>query len=151
MLVGIAELKRVARSGRVGQPVFLRCTLQCEPARAEDVAAAALAAAAAVIGDRPRTLFARGEAASGSVHALLDFASGPTALVAVGPGEPAWDVMLLGNHGAAYLESARCAPANNRGRTTHVDEGPWVVRCWSSVVRRALAAGRPVPVEVDDE
>jgi hypothetical protein len=133
------ELGRVAGSGRVGQPVFLRCVFACPREEAMATAARGLAFAARIIGDRPRALFARGEPAAGDLHVLLDFEGGPSALIAVGPGKPAWDAMLLGNHGAAYLEDASCV-------VTGEAEAPVVGR-WSSVVQEALAAGRPMAIE----
>lgn len=157
MLVGIEVFQRIARSGQVGQPVFFRCALQCRPALAEEATSRAIAAAVAVIGDRPRALFARGSAAEGSLYALLDFFGGPSALVIVGPGAPKWDGMLLGNHGAAYLEgggpttSDQQPTTDGEGATTEDAAERLVVGRWSLVLRRALAESHPIAVaEADD-
>jgi hypothetical protein len=159
MFAGWEELQRVARSGRVGRPVFVRCVIAC-PMTGGDAApavppvlyhaAAAIEGAVALIGDRPRTLFARGEPASGDLHVLLDFETFATAMIAVAPGEPAWDAMLLGNHGAAYLEgdARRQTPDASQGGGS-LASGVWRL---ASLIERALAEGRPVPTgEADDE
>jgi hypothetical protein len=145
---------RIARSGRVGQPVFFRCVITSWPALAEEAAAVALAAAVAVIGDRPRTLFARGEPDRGNLHALLDFFGGATALVAVGPGEPGWDAMLLGNHGAAYLDSTTPSRYDRAAGESWSSVGEVAAHRdrFQALLRQALAADGAVPVgEIGDE
>lgn len=140
MRAAIETFRRVADSGRVGQPVFFRCLIGCPKDQAEAAVAWGLAAAVSLLGDRPQKLFVRGDRAAGALHALLDFAGGACALVAVAPGAPAWEAMLLGNHGAAYLESA--AALRRECRESASREA-----CWRAAIARSLAEGGPVPVE----
>jgi predicted dehydrogenase len=97
-------LRTLARSGRIGTPVFLRCLLTGPPDRAEQQAKTALADAAALFGEAPDAVLTRGTGASG--HALARFPSGACALLLAAPGAPSLELMLLGNRGAAYLEDS---------------------------------------------
>ena len=140
------SLQRIARSGRLGQPVFLRCQVTAPPGRALTSLAAALAAAAALFDDAPATLQAAGDEAAGALHAILIFRSGATVLAYTGPGEEAADAMLLGNHGAAYGPGTPgfYHPGSDRFRTevalAEIDQ-------WVALIRRSLAVGQPVRSE----
>jgi hypothetical protein len=135
----LAALRRVARSGRLGQPVFLRCHVTAPPERALTALAEALAAAAALFDDAPATLQAAGDKAAGSLHAVLIFRSGSTVVAYTGPGEEAADAMLLGNHGAAYGPGA--ALPDTRPSGPMIDPGEASVRRFTDWVRAALAEG----------
>jgi hypothetical protein len=108
----LAPFQRVARSGRLGAPVFLRLQLTGPPESAVARVAAAMAEAVALFDTAPASLFARGDEASGSLHAGLTFRSGACVLVTTGPGEETADGMLLGNHGAAYSSGPAALPTS---------------------------------------
>jgi hypothetical protein len=138
MLSCLAAFDRVARSGRLGEPVFFRCHVMGPPERALARLAETLAAVATVMGGVPDRLQAGGDAASGNLHAVLVFQSGVCALVYTGPGEDAVDAMLLGNHGAAYgpqtpVSRNQSGPSCLAGGTLDaVDEfREWIVRSLS--------------------
>lgn len=149
-----ATFEQLARSGRVGVPVFLRCAVTGPPSEAEETLSAILEAATAILDDRPATLFARGTPNAGDFHTVVTFVSGKSALAVVAPGPPSWDVMLLGNHGAAY--TAYVVPALRQEPARHPEVGgvprssaPPVTRplAWAQLTRRSLAEGRAVAVE----
>jgi hypothetical protein len=138
------SLRRVARSGQVGQPVFLRCQVTGPPERAVTVLAEALAAAEALFDDTAETLQAAGDEAAGALHAVLIFRSGSTVLAYTGPGEEAVDVMLLGNHGAAYGPAVPVPPHPRSAgflTTGMADESalPFV-----ALIQRSLSTRQPV-------
>jgi hypothetical protein len=159
----LAAFQQLAGSGRVGTPVFLRCLVTCRPDLVPEALDRAIHGAVAVLGDRPRTLYARGDLAAVNLHVLLDFPSGASALIIVAPGEPACDATLLGNHGAAYLEGSlrsqlavggwqlagKASDSSNAERPT---PAPTATRQlptanYLPLVQRSLSEGRPVPIE----
>jgi hypothetical protein len=154
MLSSLDAFQRLARSGRLGQPVFFRCQITGPPERALETLAETLADATALLEDVPRTLQTRGEIASGCLHAILVFRSGSSVLVATGPGEETVDAMLLGNHGAAYQgsgvqafrrsgvqDAASSEPERLNARTP--ERRSWFL----TAIRQSLAAGQPLQLE----
>ena len=138
------SLRRVARSGQVGQPVFLRCQVTGPPERAVTVLAEALAAAAALFDNSPETLQAAGDEAAGALHAVLIFRSGSTVLAYVGPGEETVDVMLLGNHGAAYGPAVPVPPHPRSARFLATGVADEAAHQFVALIRRSLSTRRPV-------
>jgi hypothetical protein len=134
-----AVLNHVARSGRLGQPVFLRLQITCPPERAVSALAEGLAEAAVFFEDVPASLHALGDETSGALQALLRFRSGSCILAYTGPGSDAVDGMLLGNHGAGYAPGA---PALTPQRDREAGQ-------LTALLRRSLSTGQPVSVEAE--
>jgi hypothetical protein len=143
-------LQQIARSGRLGQPVFLRWQVTAPPERALASLAEALAAATALFEDAPATLQAAGDEAAGALHAVLVFRSGSTVLVYTGPGEEAADVMLLGNHGAAYGPGAGGAPHAWGDQRMPDSADVWIGR-FESLVRQSWDARQAVRLEAAED
>src|SRR5262249_39831907 len=142
----LAPFERVARSGRLGAPVFLRLQLTGPPESALARLAEALADAVALLGDEPHALFARGDEALGALHAVLPFRSGACALVTTGPGQEAVDGMLLGNHGAAYSAGAAALPEAVRGAPS-IEPSDGVASRLLAGIRESLREGRTVRMD----
>jgi hypothetical protein len=136
---------RVLQSGRLGEPVFLRCQVTGPPERAVQRLAETLAAATAVIGGLPDRLQACGDPASGCLHAVLVFRSGASVLVTTGPGEEAVDGLLLGNHGAAYGPDGALSRYQEAASLAHSD--PAVADRFLTLVHQALSTPGPKAVE----
>jgi NAD(P)H-hydrate repair Nnr-like enzyme with NAD(P)H-hydrate epimerase domain len=140
----LEALERVARSGRVGQPVFLRCQVTAPPERAVAALAAALAAAVAVLDDAPEpsSLQAWGDEAAGPLQVVLLHSSGSSVLAYSGPGNETSDALLLGNHGAAYGATAPCLLSGGSASGAAALEQQFV-----GLIRRSLAMRQAVIVE----
>jgi hypothetical protein len=141
-----AAFDRILRSGRLGEPVYLRCQVTGPPERALQRLAETMVAATTVMGGAPDRVQARGDTASGSLHAVLLFRSGACVLVTTGPGDETVDGMLLGNHGAAY------GPGVPLSRYQHDTEpssprDPEVVECFLRSICQALSTREAAVVE----
>jgi hypothetical protein len=146
MLDPLSALHGVARSGRLGQPVFLRCHITAPPERALTELAGTLASAAALFEDTPTTLHACGNEAAGALQVALLFRSGSCVLAYTGPGEAALDTMLLGNHGAAY------GPATPAAGATVAPEAASEHRVqWASRIRQSLSERRPIALDEESD
>ena len=145
----LAALQGIARSGRLGQPVFLRCQVTAPPERAVTFLAEALAAAAALFEDTPDTLQAAGDKAAGALHAALIFRSGSTVLAYAAPGEEAVDVMLLGNHGTAYGPGGPISLHRRTAGVLTAGEGGETADQFIGLIQRSLAARQPVQWETE--
>lgn len=94
-------------SKRLGQPVFVRCTLQGTD-KAEAVVPRLARLTAMVrdwMGQPLDRVYAVGSVAEGQVALTLQFRTGGTAAVSFAHGQPrgdSVDLMVIGNHGAIY-------------------------------------------------
>ena len=103
----------VARSDRIGRPVFVRWTATYE--RTLDSATATveegLAATSAIFGGEPEAATRLGSDDAGSLSLLCRWGSGESALIAAGPASAqrraGYDIALIGNEGAAYHAGER--------------------------------------------
>jgi len=101
-------VERVAASGRLGRPVFLRVCWGASDPLPE--LALALAAARRVFQEAPAGLFARGTLQPCAVEVIARFPSGASALLTCGPGDSPPDWLLLGSHGALFTDAAELSP-----------------------------------------
>ncbi len=91
-------------SGRLGTPVFVRYLLLVpDPPDAVTTRLAQLAATAnGWLGQPLAEVYAPAPPQDGAVTVTLRYRTGATALVSIGPGDGAADVLVLGNRGALY-------------------------------------------------
>lgn len=107
----LADLHRavagVIAAKRLGQPVFVRCTLQTPEASLDRLAELA-EIVRQWVGQAVARVHAVGSLASGQVCLSLQFDQGATALVSLakGPGRgDGVDLLVVGNHGAVMYDS----------------------------------------------
>jgi hypothetical protein len=134
------------KSGRIGEPVFVRCTAGVA-GDDDDHRRTLLNVAAAVcswVMDPAERVSAIVSSPSGATSLVIEFRRGGTALVATtteaAPG-PAADLVILGNRGAAYHEGliAGIGPFAAPGGTRPTEQ-------LRSAIERAIASGQPVAV-----
>jgi hypothetical protein len=150
MLDPLAAFDRILLSGRLGEPVFLRCQVTGPPERAVQRLAETLAAATAVIGGVPDRLQCRGDAASGCLHAILVFRSGASVLVTTGPGEEAVDGMLLGNHGVVYGPGAPLSRYQHDAWSSS-PRASQAVDSFLTLIHQALSTGATATLEASSD
>ncbi|MBK9169977.1 MAG: hypothetical protein IPM24_21290 [Bryobacterales bacterium] len=102
-------LSQEAVRRRIGRPVAARASfaLPFDAGDATGILAAVAASAQKWFDAVPRRAYALGPVPSGALHALVEFATGETALLGVEPCEqPAVHVLLIGNHGTVEWTDA---------------------------------------------
>ncbi|HJT78663.1 MAG TPA: hypothetical protein VJ739_15780 [Gemmataceae bacterium] len=140
----LADLHRAVgaalAAGRVGTPVFVRYLLLV-PEKQEAMAARLAELASVVsdwIGQPPARIYAPASPQGNSATVTLQYRTGATAVVSVGPGDGGADVMVLGNRGALYHELA--------GGATYEVPPAKVDPQRAALIARALATARPEAV-----
>jgi hypothetical protein len=142
----LGALEQVARSGRVGQPVFLRCQVTAPPQGSVAALAGALDAAVTLFEAAPDSLQVWGDESAGALHAVLLFRSGASVLITTGPGAATADAVLLGNRGAVY---GPAAPGLLQERDDGVTAGSAAAEPFAALVRRALSTRQPIKLEAE--
>ena len=104
-------LSQEAVRRRMGRPVAARASfaLPFAPDAAPGLLAAVAASAETWMGAVPKRAYALGSARLGQLTALIEFATGETALLGVEPcreASPAVHVLLIGNHGTVEWSDA---------------------------------------------
>lgn len=97
----------VVASKRIGQPVFVRCTLQTSDATMDRLADLA-ELVRQWVGQEIERIHAVGSIASGQVCLSLQFDKGGTALVSLAKGQvqgDGVDLLLIGNHGSVMYDA----------------------------------------------
>jgi predicted dehydrogenase len=112
-----ADLQRAVQAalaaGRLGTPVFVRCHLQQQQAKA---AGRRLAQVREVVqgwlGAKPAREYRLGDSSAGHACAMIEYGGGPTALISTSAAaaDNGVEVLLLGNRGALYHEDLRGEP-----------------------------------------
>jgi hypothetical protein len=147
----LADLHRTVQatlaSKRLGQPVFVRYTIQGLD-KAEAILPR-LAHTAGTVKDwfgQPLTrVYAVGSVESGHVALTLSFRDGATALVSFAHGQPRGDgvdLMVLGNHGAIYHDAASAQLWDEPAAASGDKPDPVI----TGAVERALRSGKPEAV-----
>ena len=140
-------VKEIVDSGRVGIPVFMRCTAQVAPETEplEDVLVRMLAMSCSWLGASPLRVYARNDRNWTQVSAAVEYAGGQTSIVSVNtaPGvAPRLDFMLLGNKGALYHDAESLHPEFDiASEPTPIPE--WLV----DAVEQSLCTGKPTAIE----
>jgi hypothetical protein len=126
--------------GAIGQPVFVRLDLEltADHGLLATLAAAGVEAATGWLGAPPRSLYAQGGSKHGLVSALVEMASGASALVGtqLARGEPSARVLLVGQHGTLRFDDFPL-PAQ-------LAEMPVPSRALTAWIEQSLAAAKPV-------
>lgn len=109
------QVQAVLRSGRIGRPVFVRCTLATLPGGPdpETLLLVAVDSARRWFDAPLSSLYCPAASQPQALTLTASFASGATALISVGPAPPAGpgaDLLLVGNHGTVYHDGL-AAPA----------------------------------------
>ena len=104
-------MAEVARSGRIGQPVFVRWTETIrDGAAAQAVVDNAVSHVAEWIGVAPNRRTAIGSSSAGNLTVFCAWDGGQSAIIATGvvssDARPSLDIALIGSSGAAYREGS---------------------------------------------
>jgi hypothetical protein len=133
-------------SKRIGQPVFVRCTVQGNDT--PDAVVPRLAGITARVQewvDQPiDRVYALGKVADGQISLTLRFRGGASAQISYARSQPrgdGLDLMILGNHGAVYHDAGS---ANLWDEPVGPAEGAADARV-RAVIDRALQSGKPEP------
>jgi len=140
-------IKEILSTGRVGIPVFMRCTVQIAPEteHLEDILIRMLAAACSWLTASPLSVYAQSDRDWTQITATTKYAGGQTSIVSVNTGSdaaPRLDFMLLGNKGALYHDSETLHPEFDIAiEPTSIPE------CLADAVAKSLRNGKPVAIE----
>ena len=133
------------KSGRIGQPVFVRLTVTVPPAGADTwaVLAALVPAVQGWVGVPIQRLYAVETAPRHHSVLALQFQGGPSALlssVSPAPAGPGLDVLILGNRGCLYHDGLMCGAPQGVGLTASPQRPDDPIR---RVIQTSLRTGRP--------
>jgi hypothetical protein len=144
----LADLHRAVQmtiaSKRLGQPVFVRLTIQGLD-RPEAVVSRLAQASSLVqqwLGQPLVQILALGSAESGQAALTLQFEQGATALVSFARGQPRGagiDLMVLGNHGAIYHDSGTAQSWDEPAAELAEKPDPAL----TALIERALGSHKP--------
>ncbi len=140
-------VKEILDTGRVGIPVFLRCSAQIEAGEdyVEDVLMRILAMTCSWMEAVPLRLYAQNGNKSKQLTVTAHYVGGQTAIVSVNATEDredSLDLMLLGNKGALYHDSESLPPGFDI--TTEPLKVPeWLV----DAVAESYRSGKPALIE----
>ena len=133
------------KSGRIGQPVFVRLTVTVEPAGADTwaVLGALVPAVQEWVGVPIQRLYAVETSPRHHSALALQFQGGPSALlssVIPAPAGPGLDVLILGNRGGLYHDGLMCGAPPGLGLTAPPEraDDPML-----KVIETSLRTGRP--------
>lgn len=151
-MASLVDLHRAVQatlaSKRLGQPVFVRYTLQTqdEPKSILPRLAQTAAVVREWLGQPLASVYATGSTDSGHVSVTLQFTNGASAQVSYARSQAhgdGVDLMVLGNHGAMYHDAGAAElwdePAAAAGLET---DAPL-----QSVIEKSLRSGKPESVE----
>jgi hypothetical protein len=129
----------------LGRPVFVRYTVQSADvgASAIDRAARTAGVVAGWIGEPIDRIFAVGSARDGCIALTLEFPGPATAAVCLVRSRPRGagiDLMIVGNHGAAYFDSGAAEPWD-QAPAPPAEPAPAAL---SAAIEKSLTAGKPV-------
>jgi hypothetical protein len=155
-MLTLANLHRAVQATlagkRLGKPVFVRYLMQGQD-KAEGILAK-LSLATAVIQEwlgQPLTrIYAVGTVDSGQVTLTLQFRDGASALVSFARGQvrgAGVDLMVLGNHGAVYLDAGSADLWDESAAVPADRPDPKI----QAAIERALRSGKPEPAVVGDK
>lgn len=137
------SVQSLVKSNRIGRPVFVRCVA----AGGDDLWSLLLglvAAARSWVGASLSRLHATGSADARQLTVTLQFSTGATALVSVAThGEPAVDVLVLGDHGAIYYDGLEGPPAGKSAGPLAAVEDAHALR---AAIEAAIRSGQPQSV-----
>jgi len=140
-------VKEILDTGRIGVPVFLRCSAQIESGNGhvEDVLMRILAMTCSWMDTVPLRLYAQNGNKSNQLTVTVHYIGGQTGIVSVNaaPGaKDSLDLMLLGNKGALYHDSESLPPGFDI--TTEPLEVPeWLV----DAVTESYRSGEPTLIK----
>ena len=140
-------IKEILDTGRVGIPVFVRCTIQFASGseRAGNILARMLTMASSWLEASPLEVYAQNSNGSGQITVTIKYAGGQTSIVSVNSAAATVtriDLMLLGNKGALYHDAEALAPGFD------LTEEPIQIPEWLlDTLERSLRAGKPAAVE----
>lgn len=144
-------VKEILDTGRVGAPVFVRCSAQIasEDEYAEDVLVRILTMTCSWMQAPPLRVYAQVGSSPRQFTVTIQYAGGQTSIVSVSssPGiANRVDLMLLGNKGALYHDADALPPGFD------ITAEPLPVPGWLvDAVSRSLRAGKPALIqEVSD-
>jgi predicted dehydrogenase len=141
-------IRDVLAARRIGEPVFIRCTLhgQGKAKNLQRQLTLLIDLARQWMGQKLVRMQAVGSTRSGQMSLALEFEGGATGLVSVARGQApghGLDLFLLGNHGAIYHDPG----AGVLWDTTVALAGKPVGAELEKVIDRALRSGKPETVE----
>ena len=133
------------KSGRIGQPVFVRLTITVQPAGADTwaVLASLVPTVQGWVGVPIQRLYAVETSPRHHGALALQFQGGPSALlssVSPAPAGPGLDVFILGNRGGMYHDGLMCSSPHGVGLTAPPERADEPIR---RVIQSSLRTGRP--------
>ncbi len=140
-------VKEILDTGRVGVPVFLRCSAQIESGddHVEDVLMRILTMTCSWMESVPLRLYAQSGSKSKQLTVTVHYVGGQTGIVSVNAAPDAkdsLDLMLLGNKGALYHDSESLPPGFD------LTTGPLPVPEWLvDAVAESYRTGEPTLIE----
>ena len=140
-------VKEILDTGRVGVPVFLRCSAQIESGGKymEDVLVRILAMTCSWMEAVPLRVYAQSGSRSRQLTVTVHYVGGQTGIVSVNaaPGvRDSVDLMLLGNKGAIYHDAESLPPGFDI-TTEPLPVPEWLV----DAVDKSLLTGKPALIE----
>ena len=138
-------IKEILDAGRVGVPVFVRCTVQLASGseRAGNILARILTMASSWLEASPLEVYAQNSNGSGQITVTIKYTGGQTSIVSVNAAAATRiNLMLLGNKGALYHDGEALAPGFD------ITAEPIPVPEWLlDALERSLRAGEPASIE----
>jgi hypothetical protein len=140
----LQAVEQLLASRRLGEPVFVRCLVSTRDPATDPVQPLAYLAGSITrwFGVPLTRLYAAGTLAEGQISVTLQFANGATGLAVFArcpDGMGSLNILLLGNHGAAYHET----PAGDACLEDTLSGPGDAHPALQSAIRRSLKAGRP--------
>ena len=141
-------------SGRIGQPVFVRCIASSATGRQAGLAILLDLAASArqLVGSSIHRLYASESPDREQMTLTVQFQGGATAListVSAGPSGPVLDVLVLGNHGAIYCD--RYDSMADRETLDAPPPDPARDPALRRAIEAAIQSGKPQTVRAEDQ
>ncbi|MBI2191899.1 MAG: hypothetical protein HYU36_07940 [Planctomycetes bacterium] len=135
-------VQAAVKSGRIGDPVFVRCTAASaeESGHLTDILGELAGQTSRWFSGPAERVLARGGPDEGHLTAALEFPTGASAILSVcrAHGRPEVDIVVLGCRGAVYHRQALVL---REGSSAHPHR---IGATFLSAVRRSLATGQPV-------
>lgn len=141
------------RSGRIGQPVFVRLTAGVAGGEADRWGRVLqlVSTAGAWVGSKIERVYAVEAPDRSHITVMLEFrggAAGIVSTVSTGPNGPAVDALLLGNRGGIYHEGLTItAGGADLGLLPAIESGAAL----RAAIERSIRSGKPEAVGPEDE
>ncbi len=140
-------IKEILDTGRIGVPVFARCTVQIAPenGRASETLAKMLAMVCSWLESSPFEVYAQSKGKATQITVTIQYVDGKTSIVSVNAAPDAAtsvDLILLGNKGGIYHDTEALPP----GFDITADPLPipeWLI----DAVEHSLRSGEPAIIE----